>query len=193
MLFSKQIDELDKVAVEDDVFDTTLAGSDEDDDVEESSEKEVTHMTPQDAIQMEKCITFCIKILNLLQTIHGLVCKRNECGRVLEYVQTLCGTYLVVSWQCSAGHFGGRWASQPKCEGVRAGNLLLASAICLSGNSFTKVGLLFHFLNLGFISKSLFNQYQHLNIAPAVHDCWESMKVNLWKDRDQNHYPRSLS
>ena len=60
MLFSKQIDELDKVAVEDDVFDTTLAESDEDDDVEEeSSEKEVTHMTPQDAIQMEKCITFC--------------------------------------------------------------------------------------------------------------------------------------
>ena len=176
---------MDKVTVEDDVFDTTLAGSDEAGDVEEEqNEKDVTYMAPQDAIGMEKCITFCFKILHLLQAIHGLVCTRKECGRALEYRQTFCGTCLVVSWQCSAGHFGGSWASQPKCEGVRAGNLLLASSICLSGNSFKKVGLLFHFFKLGFISKSLFNQYQHLYIAPAVSEYWENMKVDLWNDRD---------
>ena len=75
------------------------------------------------------------------------------------------------------------WASQPKCEGVRAGNLLLTSAICLSGNSFKKVGLLFHFFKLGFVSKSLFKQFQYLYIAPAVNDYWEKMKVDLWKNR----------
>ena len=175
---------MDKVTVEDDVFDTTLAGSDEACDVEERNEIDVTHMAPQDAIGMEKCITFCFKILRLLQTIHGLVCKRKECERQLEYRQTFCGTCLVVSWQCSAGYFGGSWASQPKCEGVRAGNLLLASSNCLSGNSFKKVGLLFQFFKLGFVSKSLFNQYQHLYIAPAVNDYWENIKVDLWKDRD---------
>lgn len=184
MLFSKQTEEMDKVTVEDEVFDTTLAGSDEAGDVEEEKSTEKKVMAPQDVIGMEKCITFCNKIMDLLQTIHGLACKRDECGRVLAYKQTFCGTCMVVSWQCSAGHFGGSWASQPKCEGVRAGNLLLASSICLSGNSFTKVGLLFHFLKLGFFSKSLFNQYQHLYIAPAVNDYWENMKMNLWKDRD---------
>ena len=186
ILFSKTIDEMDKMTVEDEVFDTTLAGSDEAEDVdeEEPNKKEKIHIAPQDAIGTEKCITFCNKILHLLQTIHGLVCKRDECERPQEYKQTFCGTCLVVSWQCSAGHFGGSWASQPKCEGVRACNLLLASSICLSGNSFTKVGLLFQFLKLGFISKSLFNQYQHLYIAPAVNAYWENMKVNLWDDRD---------
>ena len=105
---SEQIDELDKVTVEDDVFDTRLPGSDEACDVEEGqNEIDVTHMAPQDAIGKEKCITFCFKILHLLQTIHGLVCKRNECERQLEYRETFCGTCLVVSRKCSAGHFGG--------------------------------------------------------------------------------------
>ena len=176
---------MDKVTVEDDVFDTTLYGSDEAHDVEEGqNEIYVTHMAPQEAIGMEKCITFCFKILHLLQTIHGLVFKRNECERQLEYRQTFCGTCLVVLWKCSAGHFRESWASQPRCEGVRASNLLLASSICLSGNSFKKVGLLFHFFTLGFVSKSLFNQYQDLYIAPAVSDYWENMKVDLWKNRD---------
>ena len=89
---------MDKVTVEDDVFDTTLAGSDEAGDVEEEqNEKDVTYMAPQDAIGMEKCITFCFKILHLLQAIHGLVCKRKECRRGIEYRQTFCGTCLVVS------------------------------------------------------------------------------------------------
>ena len=35
ILFNKNIDEMDKVSVEDEVFDTTLAGSDEAEDVDE--------------------------------------------------------------------------------------------------------------------------------------------------------------
>jgi hypothetical protein len=175
------------VAVEDEVFDTTIPGSDESEDTEDTpvaEEKEFKFVAPQEAIRMEKCIAFCDVIMCLLHTIHGLLCKRDECGRELLYKKTFCGTCLVVSWQCDAGHFGGRWASQPKCEGVRAGNILLASSICLSGNSFKKIGFLFQSMKLAYFSKSLFNQYQHLYIAPAVDDYWENMKMSLWKDRD---------
>jgi hypothetical protein len=89
-----------------------------------------------------------------------------------------------VNWKCAAGHFCGRWASQPTCANLRVGNLLLASAIALSGNSFTKIGFLFKVMNMKFISKNLYNQYQNLFIAPVVQNYWEDMKKELWKGRE---------
>ena len=66
---------------------------------------------------------------------------------------------------------------------LHVGNLLLASAIVLSGNSFTKIGFLFKLLNLQYFSKNLFNQYQNLLIAPVIDKYWEDMKEKLWKER----------
>ena len=131
----------------------------------------------QEVVQMKKCITFCDKIMELLISLHGTMCKRKECGRQLIYNQSFVGTCFVVS-----GHFGGRWASQHTCAGVRAVNLLLASAIALSGNSFTKTGFFLKIMNLRYFSESLFNQYQHLYIAPSVNEYWEEMKMKLWRE-----------
>ena len=39
-------------------------------------------------------------------------------------------------------------------------------------------------MRLQFISKSLYNQYQTLYIAPTVDDYWERMKKELWKERE---------
>ena len=68
----------------------------------------------------------------------------------------------MVSWGCQSGHAGGRWAAQPSCDKMRAGNLILASALLFSGNSYAKVGLMFNFCNLQYFSSTLFNQYQQL-------------------------------
>ncbi len=111
--------------------------------MESGKESSKTNVDPQSAVQADKCITYCDRLLELLYQIHGLKCKVSSCGKRLDYRKTFSGTCFIVSWRCSSGHFGGRWSSQPKCEGLRAGNLLLASAIALSGNSFTKVGFLF--------------------------------------------------
>ncbi len=64
-----------------------------------------------------------------------------------------------------------------------AGKLLLTSCLLLSGNSFTKTALLFKFLTLKFISKSLFYQHQGLYVAPAVQNCWDSMRQILLDER----------
>lgn len=93
------------------------------------------------------------------------------------------GTCLVVSWSYNAGHAGGRWAAQPTCEGVRAGNLILASSLLFSGNSYQKVGMMFKFCNIQYFSHTLFYQYQNLFIAPAVKDFWEQQKKKLWDER----------
>jgi hypothetical protein len=54
---------------------------------------------------------------------------------------------------------GSRWAAQHSCDMIRAGNLMLASALLLFVNSYTKVGLMFRFCNLQYFSKTLFTQY----------------------------------
>ena len=119
--------------------------------------------------------------------LHGDKCNWPGCGRNYVFQRTYVGTCLVVSWRCSAGHIGGRWASQPTCDKLRAGNLLLASSILLSGNSFTKVGLLFKFLYLQYFSSTFFYWYQNLYIAPAVDDYWKSMQKDLWQERAGNN------
>ena len=122
----------------------------------------VEEVTPDDALRMEKCIVF---------TDILMLCKHHDCGRALVYHKTYVGTCLVVSWGCYAG---GRWAAQPSCNLIRAGNLRLASALLLSGNSYTKVG--FNFCNLQYFSSTLFNQYQQLYIIPAINEFWNNIK-----------------
>jgi hypothetical protein len=39
-------------------------------------------------------------------------------------------------------------------------------------------------MNMKFISKNLFNQYEHLFIAPVIEKNWEDMKKDLWKERE---------
>jgi hypothetical protein len=93
------------------------------------------------------------------------------------------GTCLVVSWGCQSGHVGGRWAAQQSCNLIRAGNLSLASALLLSGNSYTNVGLMFNFCNLQYFSSTLFNQYQQLYIIPAINEFWEQHKQQVWSEK----------
>lgn len=143
----------------------------------------VQEINPEEAITMEKCIVFTDTLMQLITSLHGSVCKRQGCGRVVDYRKTYVGTCLVVSWGCSAGHVGGRWAAQPFCKKLRAGNLLLASSLLLSGNSYAKVGLMFNFCKLQYFSSSLFYQYQGLFIIPAINEFWDEHKKKLWDER----------
>ena len=183
--------------LEEEVYNTQIEGHDDNgdgqgnnvDDNEDGSNKgksqsEVTGIEIVDIPTLEFCLASTSAILNLLHKLHGPMCKRTECNRKVDFESSLVGTCLVVHWSCSAGHFGGRWSAQPQCEGIRAGNLLLASAIPLSGNSYTKIRFLCKVMNLHFFSKNLYNQYQNLYIGPAVNDYWENMKQNLWKERE---------
>ena len=198
-------EDLDQTSIESEVFDIDLDGggiSDGEDVVEcddvnerESIDNAPTtsasslpytapqEVMPDDVVKSKKCLAFSSKIMELLTSLHGKVCHRNNCTGPLQYKESFVGTCFVVSWTCGCGHLGGRWASQPTCEDVRAGNLLLASAIALSGNSFTKVGFLFKICNIAFFSKSLFNQYQHLYIAPTINEHWEKSKTDAWNER----------
>ena len=189
--------DLENMSLEEEVYDTLIAGHDGEGDADDqgdsnqsndgtSSERQsqIIRIVPAEIVKQEFCLVSTSIILDLLQTLHGPMCKRTGCDRVLDFEGSFVGTCLVVHWSCSAGHFGGRWSAQPQCDVIRAGNLLLASAIPLSGNSFTKIGFLCKVMNLHFFSKNLYNQYQSLYIGLAVNDYWENLKDNAWKERN---------
>ncbi len=193
-MFFRSCARVDERLIEhDDVFNITINGHDEDEPEDENVKggkaatwSSVEVVTPEEAIKMEKCIVFTDTLMSLLTCLHGSVCKRPDCGRPLVYSKTYAGTCLVVSWGCQSGHAGGRWAAQPSCDKIRAGNLILASALLFSGNSYAKVGLMFNFCNLQYFSSTLFNQYQQLYIIPAINDSWEQHKQQVWNEKAGN-------
>ena len=196
-------EDLDQTSIESEVFDIDLdsGGISDGEDVIEGdyvNEREsVDNAPPTSASSLPYTAPQEVMWSNQINAWHfppkswscSLICMErfatdwNNCTEPLQYKECFVGTYFVVSWMCGCGHLGGRWASQPTCEDVRTGNLLLASAIALSGNSFTKVGFLFKICNIAFFSKSLFNHYQHLYIAPTINEHWEKNKTDAWNER----------
>jgi hypothetical protein len=55
---------------------------------------------------------------------------------------------------------------------MHSGDLLLASAILLSGNNFRKVELLSRFLRLPMFSSTTFHKIQRTYLVPTIDDFW---------------------
>ncbi|XP_070543902.1 uncharacterized protein [Ptychodera flava] len=163
------------ISLEEVVFDTEQYGTDDNGAAEAGDD--VTNA--MDVIIAKKCLAFVPSILNLLKRAYGDMCARQGCQRRLLYSTTTVGTALTVVWSCSAGHLGGRWQSQPRFDGIFAGNLQTAACILLSGNSFRKIELLFRFANIACISASTFVRVQKLYAAPAIQKYWEAMQLEL--------------
>jgi hypothetical protein len=98
---------LDKTYPEDEVFDTMLEaeGDNEDPDTESMEDFNpppgpstpiIPDILPAHIVDMEKCIVFTSKILELLHKIHGVVCNRSICGKMdLDFVHNIARTACV--------------------------------------------------------------------------------------------------
>jgi len=67
-----------------------------------------------------------------------------------------------------------------------AGDFMLASNILLSGSNYTKVSLLFQFMNMGKVDCSSFFTIQDTYCVDTVKDFWEERRaeaINHLKDR----------
>ena len=134
--------------------------SDDDQDWENkhpSPRKLRVQMSKEQAIKAQKCIAYTDVIEQLLKAVVGETCK--NCEDMIEFKQIKLGTCLVIKWRCpnyQSGHSSGTWASQPMLHGMYAGNLLVPACLLLSGNNFAKLALMAKFLNLNFVSKSMF-------------------------------------
>ncbi|XP_051272909.1 uncharacterized protein LOC127372967 isoform X2 [Dicentrarchus labrax] len=88
------------------------------------------------------------------------------------------GTATNVEWICPNGHRLWRWNSQPVMKaGVQAGDFLLSTNILLSGSNYTKVALLFKFMNMGMVNKNTFCSIQNNYCVGTVKDFWEERRT----------------
>ena len=113
------------------------------------------NMTKYQAVNSKKCIAFNDCLEKLLRAAVGTEC--NKCHADLIYNHVIRGSCLLIKWGCPSGkHQQGIWSSQPRLEGMYAGNLLIPTCLLFSGNNYAKVALMARFLNLGFVGQSNF-------------------------------------
>lgn len=65
------------------------------------------------------------------------------------------------------------WTSQPTFKfGMLAGDFMLGTNILLSGNNYSKVALLFRFMNMGVVSPATFAKIQDTYCVDHIRDFW---------------------
>ena len=121
-------EDLDQTSIESEVFDIDLDGGgisdgeyvNEGDDVNERESIDMARTTsasslpytvpqevmPDDVVKSKKCLAFSFKIMELLTSLHGKVCHRNNCTEPLQYKRVLLalvslflGRVVVAIWE----------------------------------------------------------------------------------------------
>ncbi|XP_068423204.1 zinc finger protein ZFP2-like [Clinocottus analis] len=100
----------------------------------------------------------------------GLTCRGLPPFQCL--IQQRC-TAFVVDWVCPRGHIVWSWTSQPTFKfGMLAGDFMLGTNILLSGSNYSKVALLFRFMNMGVVSPATFSKIQDTYCVDAIREFW---------------------
>ena len=109
-------------------------------------------------------------------------CQEAHCDANREVSYEVNGSCLQLSGMCQNGHRFNWSSSEFHINKNQAkifdSNVLLASVIVLSGNSYAKIKMLFDFMSLAIISPTTFYNYQRHFICPAVNKFYVQAQVN---------------
>ncbi|KAG1928637.1 hypothetical protein F2P79_023507 [Pimephales promelas] len=114
------------------------------------------------AVLYENCLRQLVTFLTLpVNRCTGVLRTGLVCDSVAPFATNIGirGTAMSVEWICPNGHCLWRWNSQPVLKfGMQAGDFLLSTNILLSGNNYTKVALLFKFMNIQMVMAEMTHQ-----------------------------------
>ncbi|XP_068121942.1 uncharacterized protein [Hyperolius riggenbachi] len=106
------------------------------------------------------------------ELLFNMRCRQDYCcEKIKEFDKHTVGSLLVVSGTCCRGHNLKLWESQPRVNGVGAGNVLLATLLVLTGSSFAQIKGLCDIISLQIFSESSFHRYEDKYIFPSI-DQW---------------------
>ncbi|CAJ0944241.1 unnamed protein product [Ranitomeya imitator] len=120
----------------------------------------------------------------LMMLISKVPCQQTpRCqGKLTKVKRKLVGSLLTIFVQCENGHQFKLWDSQPK-HGLRPlGNVLISSAIIVSGSSFLRIKHFFSTLKMCSIGKSTHYKNQKNYIFPAIDHHWNLEQRNVLED-----------
>ncbi|XP_030228791.1 uncharacterized protein LOC115555888 [Gadus morhua] len=181
-LLGRDVETYGVITPGEEVFDHDMQGGEEDDDdnIEFPDEVKVNHSGD---IKDEQC--FIVYKKNLLQLVTFLLhlpeemkCREPECTSTVRLgpdpVTKSVGSGMVLKWYCSDGHLLWRWCSQPTFKyGLQGGDFMLSSSLLLSGNNYSKISLMFKFMNLGCVCDSTFRKIQLQYCVPVIDRFWK--------------------
>ena len=95
------------------------------------------------------------------------------------YIFSMC--FLLPLFQlCPQGHIVWRWSSQPTLKfGSQLGDFLMATNILLTGNNYTKVKMLFNFMNMGMINERYFAGIQDNYCVDTIKAFWNARRAKV--------------
>jgi len=120
----------------------------------------------------EQPVELMTKYLVFESELEKLFIYCSSCGALITKTDKhLNGSMLSVTSECQYGHIN-TWHSQPLLRRMPAGNLLISSAILLSGSTFSRTEHFFNILCMPILHKSEFYRIQATYLEPTVNECW---------------------
>ncbi|XP_052410122.1 uncharacterized protein LOC127956322 [Carassius gibelio] len=126
------------------------------------------------AVLYENCLRQLVTFLTLrVKRCTGVLRTGLVCDSVAPFSTNIAtrGTAMSVEWICPNGH------SQPVLKfDMQAGDFLLSTNILFSGNNYTKVALLFKFMNMRMVNPSTHYTIQETYCVDPIKDFWEEKR-----------------
>lgn len=163
---------------------TTLSGDDGDDDFFVPSQDTVSttdsesEPEPDDSNLLKRHIKEP-KYLVFNSSLQKLFKFCFTCGAPVSNVNSVCqGSLLTVKTTCIK-HHALTWNSQPMINRAAVGNLLIASSILFTGNTYARIKNFSSCLGLKFINERVFYRHQNRYLFPIVNDAWKTEEASV--------------
>jgi hypothetical protein len=144
------------------------------DSSEDELENEDEINTENDSVH-DLYVVFKNQLLDLFK-----VCHNEGCGKFIigsPKIRT-CGFAMTITTECGEGHTY-RWASQPMLGGTYAGNLLIPSALFLTGASYLTFNEACTSIDLATLTDRQCTTLQSIYMVPEVERMWQQHTESL--------------
>ncbi|XP_063967369.1 uncharacterized protein LOC135157003 isoform X2 [Lytechinus pictus] len=106
--------------------------------------------------------------------LHSLQCTKCSGGHISEIQKKVQGSMLTATVLCVCGNIVTRWESHPVIGSASVGNLLCSSSALFSGLSFESLDFFSSVLNMEFVGRTQFFDYQDKYFNAAINSAFKS-------------------
>ena len=142
----------------------------------------------EEFVSLQSRSRYLVSQEKLVELVGSTCCEQTDgqkCDAQLSFHSKVVGSSLELTWYCKSGH-GRKWVSSETLPSKKRGTIaindgLLASAVIISGNNYSKFSLLCQALGMQIISEASFLRFQKHCAAPVIEEVWLSRYLKIMK------------